>query len=341
MLNRRFTVANLTLLVIATLAGCDEFAKSIDENYEEREVAKKVFAELNEQCPKPINSYITLKSVDYLLGDVQYRYVVSESGRSEVYLSKAWKVKNLILQDLGDCPSADLIGKLGLEVHHVFQDYDGKQLVSFDVTKTDLKEISTESSDGLDVTTVSLPRDVDADRLQSELARLKSRPSAARARARFNALNSECPRKINDYTTLTHVKFIGKGRIEYRYEMTPAGLKHVNLDARKELQEATAREIKGTPIGDAIMALDWSAMHVYKSLKDTQMLSFSITRNELMSVGDASEEAVSSDADSHTKPKPSAPGPSAPESIESDAATAASGVEKAMPSKPKTNPFVQ
>ncbi|MCO8124298.1 hypothetical protein NHH03_21335 [Stieleria sp. TO1_6] len=291
----------LLLLAVAASLGCKEFSRALDDKYDQRQQAKQMFADINAQCPKPINSYITLQSVNYMMGDVQYLYRVSESGRSEVYLGKAWKVKNLVLQEMHDCPTRELIDELDLAVHHVCQDPDGKQLVSFDITSDDLRQFAAEHPDAA-VSVVKLPPEEYIKGLDDELAKIDPLPSPDQARNWFKAIDDECPKRINDDITLIHVEFIGNDRIEFFYSVKEPGLKYVNVDFHDSMQATTAREMKGTRLGDAIMALDWSALHVYKrSPQNTQMLAYAITRKQLIEVNDAVDQSlaedVSADAD--------------------------------------------
>lgn len=286
---------------LITLAGCDLLARAMDENYDQRQEAKQVFEELNSQCPKPLNTYINLNRVDYLMGQVEYRYTISESGRSQIQLGQESKLKNKALIDLMDCPSLKHIDELDIMQTHVCVDNNDIQMMSFEIEPEEVRRFRRLVDTGkLDVSTLPLPVDTQHEKLKVELANLKHRPSASRAKAWVRALDKECPTEINGYTTLDHVKFVGKGQIEYKYTVLPEGAKHVNLDYMYPMQKATAEEMKGTKIGEAIVALDWSAMHVYRSVTDIQMLSYRITRKEI--IGDEFDNA-DSDADGAEGPK--------------------------------------
>lgn len=338
-------IATLAAVTLVGLSGCNKIASSLDEKFEERQEAQKIFDHLNSQCPKKINEYTTLTRVSYGLGQVEYRYEVSESGRTKVILPNKWLVKGEILEETKGTSAGRIIQSLDMVTKHVFKDADGKQMLSFDMTAKDIRNFKGQEENELLVKVAGLATDETAADLKAELANLKHRPSLERAKIWFQELDDQCPKKISDNITLDWVKFTGKNRVEYRYIVLRDGLQELDFDHKKMQVLKNAREMRGTRLGDAVMALDLSVKHSYKSPQDTQVMAFFVTRTELIEAGKTDEQpALGPVTPGYTEPSETIETTTATESPDSgeapeseDSVTEEPAVQ--APPKPKTNPF--
>lgn len=99
------------------------------------------FRKVKESCPVQVNDYTTLEWVKMKgLNRVEYRYTVSESGRSIVNLNNWLQMDAEVIQRTAESPLAESVVALDLGVDHIFKDTDGKQVYSKAVTKKELKQ---------------------------------------------------------------------------------------------------------------------------------------------------------------------------------------------------------
>lgn len=330
---RYFVPVGLGCLFLVS-TGCDQIAKSIDEKHEERSEAQELFAKLDARCPVKINEYTTLKNVTYALGEAVFVYEVSESGRDKVILTNMTLVQAQVLDRLKGSPAEKVIDELNLVTKHIYNDLDGKRMLGFEVTPQLVRSFKGLQENDILIRTAGLSTDKTQSDLAAALAEIKNKPSMARAKAWFESVNRECPKKIDEHTTLQWVRFTGKKRVEYRYEMLKAGYPDPNQHVYYAPRNVTAREMRESRLGDAIMALDLSVKHSYKCPQNTQVLAYVISRNELIRAGKMQEPSTTGLADDYAV----LPGTDSAQAPETSAPTT-SALTSETPNQPSAKPL--
>jgi hypothetical protein len=95
---------------------------------------------LKEDCPIQINDYTTLEEVKMKgINRVEFRYLVSESGREIVHMNNWMNLDPEILKRTAEGPLADSVMALDIGIEHVFKDSDNIQMYSKRINKADLK----------------------------------------------------------------------------------------------------------------------------------------------------------------------------------------------------------
>ena len=99
--------------------------------------------------------------------------------------------------------------------------------------------------------------------------------------AYVDELAGKCPIKINDYTTLAYIKFIGVNRIKYHFVVSESGREDIHMFNSNEIRSEKIEQIIDTPLAVGIVDLDLGVDHIYKDTDGLQLLSYQITKNEL------------------------------------------------------------
>jgi hypothetical protein len=229
--------------------------------------AAKLAAE-QAQCPRKLNEHTTLQSVSLMsLEKVKYHYLVTESGRPEMGIGEAGPRKT-IMKQARSSHLGPVIVHMGLDVDHQFQDADGKCLLYLEMTKQDYEHLEFEEPQA--VASASQPDtspNDEADRNEM-LAILKSE-------------QAKCPRKIDEYTTLTEIEHKGINRIKYHYVVSDAGLPVLFEDTEAEVHADVAEWMKSSPLAPSITKLDMGHEHFYKTTEGKCALWLHMTKKDI------------------------------------------------------------
>ena len=137
----------LSAALLATLcfsSGCTELLESAAKSGAGDDPGKASFAavlkEIQDQCPKQINDYTTLRFVKMKgVNRIEYRYLVSESGREIVNGNNHIALKKELVEQTCNSPLAKHVVKLDMSVEHVFRDTDNVQMFSHRIYKGDIE----------------------------------------------------------------------------------------------------------------------------------------------------------------------------------------------------------
>jgi hypothetical protein len=230
---------------------------------------------------------------------IRYLYEVSESGRPEVNMTTQGTIRSEVIERTKTSYLGPSIVKLDLGVDHFFQDTDGKCLLWLEMSKRDFEGLEFEN-----------PRKA-KDAMNVTLVKASSPAEDAAARKamveQINAEQAQCPRKINDYTTLKKVFLKGNNRIKYLYLVTDEGLPHVNMDMEDEVSRQVIERTKDTPLGKSIVKLDLGVEHFFQDTQGRCMLWLQMTKKDFLGEQAAPEPEEVAEAE----PEPEEEGPSA------------------------------
>jgi hypothetical protein len=145
----RLTLVSIFVGSVCCLTtGCEDLTgaameKAIDAT-SEGSLKRASFAgrlrKLKEDCPIQINDYTTLEEVKMKgINRVEFRYLVSESGREIVHMHNWMNLDPEILKRTAESPLADSVMALDIGIEHVFKDSDNIQMYSKRINKSDLK----------------------------------------------------------------------------------------------------------------------------------------------------------------------------------------------------------
>ena len=109
----------------------------------------------------------------------------------------------------------------------------------------------------------------------------KKDPKRAKFANALQSIQDECPKKINEYTTLQYVKLKGLNRIEFRYLVSESGRRYVNLNNRWELYDQIDQRTLESPICDSVISMDLSVDHIFRDSDDKQMFSHTVYKDTL------------------------------------------------------------
>lgn len=321
--------------------GCDDMAgKAMETALEhggDEADPNSVFAKLKAEkanCPQPVNEHTTLTDVSLRgLDRIRYTYVVSESGRPEVNMLNQGKIQAEVLERARFSHLAPIILEKGFGVDHFFEDADGKCLLWMEMTSREYEGVEFADPNTAAAPSVTLVRrTTQADR-DEMLVHLEEE-------------QANCPRQINDYTTLKSIKLKGTNRVKYLYVVTEDGLPHVNMDVEEEVKQQVLDRTKSTPLGDSIVRLDMGVEHFFQDTDGRCMLWLQMTKNDF--VGGPKLETQATEAEETTEIEQPEPEPqaevevAAPTKIESYIPEKAfPGFDNPLAPGVQTNPYVK
>ncbi|NND96077.1 MAG: hypothetical protein HKN47_01970 [Pirellulaceae bacterium] len=106
-------------------------------------------------------------------------------------------------------------------------------------------------------------------------------PERSSFAAKLKVLKEDCPKEINEYTTLKWVKLKGLNRVEFRYEISESGRADVNMNHRFALDREYAKRTLECPIAESVVKLDLGVDHVFRDTDNKQLYSTTFTRKDL------------------------------------------------------------
>lgn len=98
----------------------------------------------------------------------------------------------------------------------------------------------------------------------------------------FKQLKAKCPHKVNDYLTLEKVRLKDVDHVEFRYQVADAGVKAVSDATRRPMRQLTMVRLLDEPISESIIDLDLGTNHSFKDSSGTQLLSFNVSKLDLL-----------------------------------------------------------
>ena len=127
------------------------------------------------------------------------------------------------------------------------------------------------------------PADMGAFRgvVQKVGAKVVDKSSDEEIRQMFEQANSQCPMKMDPYTTLEEVKMLDDKNIEFYYRVNDQGRRLVKGLSKDRMRANAVEHMRGNPMAVAVAERDLSIQHIYEDKYGGHILSYTINKDVL------------------------------------------------------------